>query len=155
METGGGMGLRNSKTRTVGEAPAKASSCNGSGHNGLTVSSFFSGIGGFDLGFQNAGFSVAFQCELNPFCQAILKKHWPKVPKKEDIRTIESGAGIPISDVWAGGLPCQDVSLARMGPRPGLKGKQSGLFRELSRLLEGHCPRVLLTAMEYRGIKHS
>jgi hypothetical protein len=43
------------------------------------VVSLFSGIGGFDLGFQGAGFSVAFQCEIEPFCSHILQKHWPEV----------------------------------------------------------------------------
>jgi hypothetical protein len=46
--------------------------------------------------------------------------------------------------VWAGGFPCQDVSVARMGPRAGLKGKRSGLFFEFARLLERCRPRVFV-----------
>ncbi|MDO8942339.1 MAG: DNA (cytosine-5-)-methyltransferase, partial [Desulfobacterales bacterium] len=56
----------------------------------------------------------------------------------------EDPAHVPVSDVWAGGFPCQDVSLARMGPRAGLKGKQSGLFHEFARLVEQGRPRVLV-----------
>lgn len=110
----------------------------------LTVASFFSGIGGFDLGFQNAGFKVTYQCENNNFCNTVLKKHWPEIKRETDIRKVSDATGIPVSDVWVGGFPCQDVSLARMGPRAGLKGKQSGLFHEFHRLLEQGRPRVFL-----------
>ncbi len=125
---------------------------NGSQHkNGAvrryTVSSLFSGIGGFDLGFERAGFDVVFQCETQPFCNAILKKHWPHVVRWTDITELNEGdnhARIPISDVWAGGFPCQDVSLARMGQRSGLRGSKSGLFYEFARLLGKKLPRVFI-----------
>ncbi|MEI9974603.1 MAG: DNA cytosine methyltransferase [Ignavibacteriota bacterium] len=45
-----------------------------------TIASFFSGIGGVDLGFINAGFKVTMQCEIDKFCQSILEAHWPKTP---------------------------------------------------------------------------
>jgi len=80
---------------------------------GYKVASFFSGIGGFEVGFEDAGFEVAFQCEVEPFCRKILERHWPKVPRWDDIATLDH-ATIPISDVWVGGFPCQDLSLARM-----------------------------------------
>ncbi len=109
----------------------------------LTVASLFSGIGGFDLGFQRAGFAVTFQCELNRFCSDILSKHWPDAPRAKDIKEV-SGAAIPLSDVWVGGFPCQDVSLARMGKRDGLRGRQSSLFYEFARLVGENRPRVLV-----------
>ncbi len=108
-----------------------------------TFASFFSGIGGIDLGFANAGFQVTMQCEVDKFCTSILQAHWPKVTRHLDIKEIDHAA-IPVSDVWSGGFPCQDVSLARMGPRAGLKGKKSGLFFEFARLLERGRPRVFL-----------
>ncbi len=111
--------------------------------NGLRVASLFSGIGGFDLGFETAGFRVTFQCEIDKFCREILRRHWPHVEKGEDISQLQA-TDIPESDVWAGGFPCQDVSLARMGYRPGLKGKRSGLFHEFCRLVDGGRPRVVL-----------
>lgn len=110
----------------------------------FTVASFFSGIGGFDLGFENAGFKITYQCESNSFCNAILTKHWPDIPRDSDILKVADTSRIPVSDVWVGGFPCQDVSLARMGPRAGLKGKQSGLFYEFHRLLEQGRPRIFL-----------
>ena len=109
-----------------------------------TFASFFSGIGGFDRGFTLAGFRVTYQCEINPYCRSILEKHWPTITRNEDIKKITDPGTIPVSDVWAGGFPCQDVSLARMGPRAGLKGKQSGLFHEFSRLVEYCRPRILV-----------
>jgi DNA (cytosine-5)-methyltransferase 1 len=108
-----------------------------------TMASFFSGIGGIDLGFIKAGFRVTMQCEIDNFCQSILEAHWPTTPRFKDIKEV-TDADVPVSDVWAGGFPCQDVSLARMGPRAGLKGKKSGLFFEFARILEAGRPRVFL-----------
>ncbi|TYL50057.1 DNA (cytosine-5-)-methyltransferase [Nocardioides sp. BGMRC 2183] len=110
----------------------------------LTVASFFAGIGGFDLGFERAGMRTVWQCEIKDFCQDVLKHRWPDVPKATDIREVKA-SDIPDATVWAGGFPCQDVSLARMGPRSGLRGKQSGLFYEFARLLgEARPPVVIL-----------
>lgn len=111
---------------------------------GLKVASFFSGIGGLDLGFERAGFQVSLQCEIDPFCNLILERHWPDVPKLKDVKKVASGATVPASDVWVGGFPCQDVSLARMGPRAGLRGARSGLFKDFARLLGEGLPRVFV-----------
>ena len=108
-----------------------------------TFASFFSGIGGFDLGFERAGFKITMQCEIEKYCNTILENHWPTVKRFTDIKEV-TDANVTPSDVWAGGFPCQDVSVARMGPRDGLKGKKSGLFFELARLLKGGRPRVLV-----------
>lgn len=107
------------------------------------VASFFSGIGGLDLGLERAGFEVVFQCEVKPFCREILKQHWPDLPLENDIRILDD-AKIPEADVWAAGFPCQDLSLARMGPRSGLKGAQSGLFHDFMRLVRARNPRAIL-----------
>lgn len=108
-----------------------------------TVASFFSGIGGFDLGFERSGFDLVFQCEIDPFCNAILENHWNHVPKQTDIKKL-SVSDVPAADVWVGGFPCQDVSLARMGKRDGLRGSRSGLFYDFARLVGERLPRVLL-----------
>lgn len=107
------------------------------------VASFFSGIGGLELGLERAGFKVVFQCEIKPFCREILQRHWPDVPLHDDIRTIDPDA-IPAADVWAAGFPCQDLSLARMGPRNGLRGQQSGLFHEFAELVRERMPRAII-----------
>ncbi len=113
-------------------------------NNNLTFNSFFAGIGGFDLAFENQGFTANFQCELNPFCQKVLKKHWPKVTLHDDITTL-STSDIPMSKVWCGGFPCQDVSVARGSKkRDGLKGQNSGLFYPFVKLIEQQKPDVVL-----------
>lgn len=107
------------------------------------AASLFSGIGGFDIGLERAGFGITFQCEINKFCLSILKRHWPNIPHHENIKELHAN-DIPQSDVWAGGFPCQDVSLARMGARAGLRGKRSGLFYDFARLVGEARPRVVL-----------
>ncbi len=108
------------------------------------VSSFFAGIGGFDLGFEREGFSSVFQCELNSFCNDVLSQHWPNVTRHKDIRAL-SPEDIPDSEVWCGGFPCQDVSVARGAKgRAGLKGQNSGLFYEFLELIKVRLPPVLL-----------
>jgi DNA (cytosine-5)-methyltransferase 1 len=114
--------------------------------NGATrfkAASLFSGIGGFDIGFERAGFEITFQCEINKFCQGILKRHWPEIPHHENIKELHA-TDIPRSEVWIGGFPCQDVSLARMGARAGLRGNRSGLFYDFARLIGEVRPRVVL-----------
>ena len=105
----------------------------------LKVASFFSGIGGFDLGFENAGMKVVFQSEINSFCRKILKKHWSKIKLAGDINKL-TGNDIPESDVWCGGFPCQDVSLANQGKRKGLDGDRSGLFFKFADLIKEKKP---------------
>jgi DNA (cytosine-5)-methyltransferase 1 len=103
------------------------------------VASFFAGIGGFDLGCERAGMSVVFQCEINKFSQRILKKHWPDIPLANDISKLMP-EDIPESNIWCGGFPCQDLSLANQGKRKGLEGERSGLFYKYSELIEAKRP---------------
>lgn len=106
----------------------------------MRVASFFSGIGGIDLGLENAGMEVAFQCEILTFGQKVLKKHWPGVQLEKDITKV-TGQDIPTVDVFAGGFPCQDLSLANQGKRKGLEGSRSGLFYKYAELIEEKHPR--------------
>lgn len=98
----------------------------------MRVGSLFTGIGGFDLGFERAGFEVAWQCEIDVHARKVLRAHWPEVPCFEDVSTLE-GAAVPRVDVLCGGFPCQDVSVA--GQRAGLAGGRSGLWHEFRRLI--------------------
>lgn len=109
----------------------------------VRLASFFAGIGGFDLGFENVGVETVWQCEKKEFCLDILGKHWPDVPRASDIQEVQA-SDIPEAEIWAGGFPCQDVSLARMGPRSGLRGKQSGLFYDFAKLIEARRPQVVV-----------
>lgn len=110
----------------------------------VKFNSFFAGIGGFDLGFQSAGISPAFHCEINDFCNNILRRHWPEVPHSTDIRAL-SPSDLPDADVWCGGFPCQDVSLARSWRgREGLNGKNSGLFYPFYELIKSRLPQTVI-----------
>lgn len=106
----------------------------------MKVASFFSGIGGIDLGLERAGMEVAFQCEILTFGQKILKKHWPGIPLSSDITKV-TATDIPDVDVFAGGFPCQDLSLANQGKRKGLEGARSGLFYKYAELIKEKKPR--------------
>jgi len=106
----------------------------------MKVASFFSGIGGIDLGLEKAGMDVAFQCEILTFGQSILKKHWPGTPLASDITKVTANE-IPDVDVFAGGFPCQDLSLANQGKRKGLEGARSGLFFKYAELIKEKRPR--------------
>ena len=108
------------------------------------INSFFAGIGGFDVAFEKQGFSTAMLCEINPFCNQILSRHWPDVEKAGDINVITEGE-IPDTEVWCGGFPCQDISVARgASERLGLKGKRSGLFYRFAELIEAKMPEVVI-----------
>jgi DNA (cytosine-5)-methyltransferase 1 len=108
------------------------------------LNSFFAGIGGFDLGFQRAGIEPAFHCEIHRFCASVLRRHWSKVPLTADIRTVTPN-DIPEVEVWCGGFPCQDVSVARGSRgRDGLGGKNSGLFYPFAELVKAKSPTVVL-----------
>lgn len=103
----------------------------------LKVLDLFSGIGGFSLGLERTGgFKTVAFCEIEPYCRAVLAKHWPGVPCYEDVRELTADRlaadGIAV-DVICGGFPCQDVS--RAGTGAGLAGERSGLWRELHRLI--------------------
>lgn len=99
----------------------------------VTFVSLFSGVGGFDLGLEAAGWECVAQVEWDTQCQAVLARHWPNVPRWGDVSTV-NGAELPPADVIAFGSPCQDLSVA--GKRAGLDGERSGLFYEAIRIIK-------------------
>jgi DNA (cytosine-5)-methyltransferase 1 len=79
----------------------------------VNVISLFSGIGGLDLGLQRAGMTIVGQVEIDPWCRSILQKHWPEVPRHDDVRTAAEWWGDrPAPGLVCGGFPCQPVSVA-------------------------------------------
>lgn len=104
----------------------------------MKVGTLFSGIGGFDLGFECAGMSVAWQCEIDKHALTVLDRHYPDVPRYGDVTTLQGDAVAPV-DVLVGGFPCQDLSVA--GRRAGLAGKRSGLFYEFARIIDEATPK--------------
>jgi len=100
--------------------------------------SLFTGIGGFDLGFERAGINVSAMCESDAPARNVLSKHWPDVPIFDDVKDID-GKQFGAIDVISGGFPCQDISLA--GKRKGLAGKRSGLWWEFHRIISEAEPK--------------
>jgi DNA (cytosine-5)-methyltransferase 1 len=76
-----------------------------------TFGSLFAGIGGIDLGLERAGWECRFQVEWDAYCQRVLAKHWPDVPRYGDITAV-NWSGVERVDLLAGGFPCQPFSLA-------------------------------------------
>jgi DNA (cytosine-5)-methyltransferase 1 len=99
----------------------------------LTFGSLFAGVGGFDMGFERAGWDCKFQVEWDKNCRTILDKHWPDVEKWGDVSNV-NGRFLPPVDCIIFGSPCQDLSVA--GKRAGLEGERSGLFHEAVRIIK-------------------
>ena len=136
----------------------------------FTFGSLFAGIGGLDLGLERAGMTCKFQVEIDPYCRAVLEKHWPNVPRWDDATTFppdaagaRCGSGQPESgrsirdetrrskpkrrdrrwdvDLICGGFPCQPVSQA--GRRLGIADAR-WLWPEFARILGVLRPRYAL-----------
>lgn len=99
----------------------------------MIFGSLFAGVGGFDMGMEDAGWSCAWQVEWDKQCQQVLRHHWPDVPKYGDVSTVSGYDLVPV-DCITFGSPCQDLSVA--GKRAGLDGGRSGLFFEAVRIIE-------------------
>jgi DNA (cytosine-5)-methyltransferase 1 len=97
----------------------------------MKMLSLFSGIGGIDLAAELAGIETVAFCEINEYCQKVLKKQWPDVPIYSDIRDLR-GEQIGTVDIVAGGFPCQPYSIA--GKRQG-KNDDRHLWPELFRII--------------------
>ena len=104
----------------------------------MKYGSLFSGIGGFDLALNRAGFDGAWMCEIDKSCQNVLRDHFEGVRIYDDVRSIGKGNAERV-DVIVGGFPCQDLSVA--GKRAGLTGKRSGLWFEFARVIDELEPR--------------
>ena len=94
----------------------------------------FSGGGGFSYAAEKlvGGFETIQFVEIDPYCQKVLKKHWPTVPIHDDIKTYKPEPHS--ASVIVGGFPCTDISTAGKGL--GItKETRSGLFYELMRVV--------------------
>ena len=103
----------------------------------------FAGIGGFSYAATKlvGGYRTTQFIEIDPFCQKILKKHFPFIPIHDDIRTFTAIPGQ--YDVICGGFPCQSISVA--GNRAGItEESRSGIFYELMRVIRMVRPRFVV-----------
>ena len=103
----------------------------------------FSGIGGFSYAAEKlvGGFETTQFIEIDPYCQKVLKKHWPDVPIHDDIKTFTAK---PFQyDVICGGFPCQDLSQA--GRKKGItETSRSGLWFQLLRTIRMVRPKYFI-----------
>ena len=112
----------------------------------LKVISLFSGAGGLDIGFENAGFSIAVAVEIDPACCDTLRTNRPNVPViNKDITEVTSkellsvGKLAPLEAALViGGPPCQSFSLA--GLRKGLEDERGKLLFEFVRIVRETLP---------------
>ena len=103
--------------------------------------SFFSGAGGLDLGFERAGITTVSVSEIDPYANAVLAERFPGAPNLGSITEVDAN-DIPEADIWSGGFPCQDLSVA--GKRAGFGGERSSLAFKFLNLVEQRRPRWLV-----------
>ena len=97
----------------------------------LKMVSLFAGIGGFELGFKQAGIETIMACEIDPIAKHVLKTNFPDISLVDDICDLNE---LPDNtDILCAGFPCQDIST--LGVKTGLSGERSSLVREVFRLL--------------------
>ena len=103
----------------------------------------FAGIGGFSYAAEKlvGGFETTQFIEIDPYCQKVLKKHWPNVPIHDDIKTFTAE---PFQyDVVCGGFPCQSISTAGKGE--GItETSKSGMWFELIRTIRMVRPKYFI-----------
>ena len=118
----------------------------------LKTLDLFSGIGGFSIGLERAGFETVAFCEIDKYCRLVLKNHWKDIKVYPDVREItkqqleEDGCELP--EVITGGFPCQPFSVA--GRQKG-SGDNRYLWPEMFRVIKEFKPRWII-AENVRGI---
>lgn len=110
---------------------------------GLVAAGLFSGIGGFEVGFEQAGITSRIVCEIDEPAAAVLKQRLPTVLHHSDICTLKK---LPAVDVVAGGFPCQNLSL--VGMNAGIQGRHSSLINEVFRLIKPANQRLKWVVLE-------
>lgn len=100
----------------------------------------FSGIGGFALAAKWTGFETVGFCEIDPACRRVLEKHWPGVPKHDDVKVL-NGSTYRGVDLLTGGFPCQPFSTA--GLQRGASDKRH-LWPDMLRIVREARPRWVL-----------
>ena len=82
----------------------------------MNVLDLFSGIGGFSIGLERAGFKTIAFCEIDKYCQEVLKQHWKGVKIYKDVKEVTKQKlkedGIESPAIITGGVPCQPFSVA-------------------------------------------
>ena len=98
----------------------------------MRVAGLFSGVGGFELGFERADHRAILLCESDEHASKVLQRRWSDVSLHGDIATLEE---LPEeTDVVSAGFPCQNLSMA--GDKKGIHGRKSAIVSKLFELLD-------------------
>ena len=107
----------------------------------MKVCSLFSGIGGIDLGFQQAGFDIVWANEIDGDAARTYRKNLDGTHLVEtDVRNVDA-TSIPDFDVLVAGFPCQPFS--SIGKKKGFQDPRGNLFFEIARIVEAKRPSVV------------
>ncbi|MEL7570963.1 MAG: DNA (cytosine-5-)-methyltransferase [Eubacteriaceae bacterium] len=107
----------------------------------MRIVSLFSGAGGLDLGFENAGFEIIWANEFDETIWETYEKNHKSILVKKDIRKIKSDE-IPDCDGIIGGPPCQSWSEA--GALRGIEDDRGQLFFQFIRILRDKQPKFFV-----------
>lgn len=108
----------------------------------MKIVSFFSGCGGLDLGFEQAGFNVIWANEFDKQIHETYSRNHPKTfLSKKDIRDL-SLSEIPDCDGFIGGPPCQSWSYG--GKQLGLDDERGRLFLDYIKIIKGKRPKFFV-----------
>ena len=107
----------------------------------MRVLDLFSGIGGFSLGLESVGMETVAFCEMDAFCQKVLKKHWPNVPIHSDIKELDGHEYRGAVELICGGFPCQPFSVA--GEQRGAEDDRA-LWPEMFRIIKESKPKWVI-----------
>ena len=77
-------------------------------------------------------------CEIDPYCQKVLRKHWPDVPIHEDIKELD-GTQYESVGIITGGFPCQPFSTTARG-----RNNAEDLWPQMARIIKEIRPRWVL-----------
>ncbi|MDR2612351.1 MAG: DNA cytosine methyltransferase [Deltaproteobacteria bacterium] len=108
--------------------------------SGPRLISLFSGCGGLDLGFEQAGFRRVWANDFDPHAQAVYSLNLGRIDCR-DITEVESGE-IPEGEVITAGFPCQPFSNA--GNRRGVRDSRGMLYQECMRIVRDKMPEAVL-----------
>ena len=128
--------------------------------NGIRYFSMFTGVGGFEIGLQNAGliqqedkgrmsipdrttpqhYSCVGFSEIDKYASQLLANKWPNVRNYGDCTKINPNE-LPDFDMLCGGFPCQSFSIA--GKRRGFEDTRGTMFFEVARIVKVKRPKIV------------
>lgn len=111
-----------------------------------TMSDLFAGIGGFRIGFKQAGYKCVYGSEIEEHCRAAYKENFGEYPDG-DITKVNLSK-VPYHDVLTAGFPCQPFSIS--GHQKGFEDTRGTLIYDVFRMAQKIKPKVILL----ENVKH-